>query len=73
VDVGRLGAVPGPSVRGHRPPIAPSKQAQWVAPMSRSRSGSCKERGSGGTVKLWWTPMLETYEVVEIMIVRILK
>jgi hypothetical protein len=35
-------------------------------------SGS-EDRGSGGTVKLWWTPTLETNEVVEIMIVGILK
>jgi hypothetical protein len=34
VGTGRHGAVPGPGVRGHRPPVAPPKQAQWVAPMS---------------------------------------
>jgi hypothetical protein len=32
-----------------------------------------EDRGSEGTMKLWWMPMLETYEVVEIMIVGILK
>jgi hypothetical protein len=37
------------------------------------RSGGTPAGGSGGTVKLWWTPTLETYEVVEIMIVGILK
>jgi hypothetical protein len=34
VGAGRCGAVPGPGVRGHRPPVPPPKQAQWAAPMS---------------------------------------
>jgi hypothetical protein len=32
-----------------------------------------EDRESGGTVKLWWTATLETYEVVEIVIIGILK
>jgi hypothetical protein len=32
-----------------------------------------EDRKSGGTVKLWWTATLETYEVVEIVIIGILK
>ena len=55
------------------PPSRRRSRRSGRLPCPRSRSRSCKERGSGGTVKLWWTPTLEIYEVVEIMIVGILK
>uniref|UniRef100_A0A804MRQ3 ARM repeat superfamily protein n=1 Tax=Zea mays TaxID=4577 RepID=A0A804MRQ3_MAIZE len=34
VGVGRRSAMLEPGVRGHRPPVASPKQAQWAAPMS---------------------------------------
>jgi hypothetical protein len=50
------------------------RRCAWMRSGGTPAGGSGGEdRGSGGTVKLWWTPTLETYEVVEIMIVGILK
>jgi hypothetical protein len=43
VGAGRRGAVPGPGVRGHRPPVAPPKQAQWAAPMSALQERTAEE------------------------------
>jgi hypothetical protein len=48
VDAGRLGAVPGPGVRGHRPPVAPSKQAQWAVPMSALQERIVQGKGEQG-------------------------
>jgi hypothetical protein len=50
------------------------RRCAWMRSGGTPAGGSGGEdRGSGGTVKLWWTATLETYEVVEIMIVGILK